>query len=115
MSDFTNTLIQITQSGMGIGSQELGINLISNYLKLINNEIIPPKFIALYNEGVKLVCEGSPVIEHFNILEKKGVKIIVCTTCLRYYNLFEKIEVGIACTMMDIISLQNVANKVINL
>ena len=114
MSDFSNTLLQVTHNGMGHGDDELGLILIANYLKLINEESIPPKFIAFYNRGVELVCEGSPVVEIAKTLEQRGVKLIVCTTCLKFFNLFNKLEVGIPGTMMDIISLQKITERVIN-
>ena len=100
---------------MGHGSDELGLILIANYLKLLNEESALPKFIAFYNDGVKLVCEGSPIVEVAKVLEQRGVKLIVCTTCLKFYNLVDKLEVGIAGTMLDIISLQKIAERVVNI
>lgn len=115
MATLKNTLLQISQYGMGRGDEQLGVTLLTNYLKLINEESEPPRFIALYNSGVKLVCKGSPAIPMLNEIEQKGVKIIVCTTCLKHFNLVQDQEVGIAGTMMDIVELQKVAEKVINL
>lgn len=110
-----NILVQITQNGMGTGSDELGIQLVSNYLHLINEQNELPQFITLYNGGVKLVCEGSPVIEILKVIEKRGTKIIACKSCLNHFGLTEQKEVGIIGTMMDFIELQRVSDKVINL
>ncbi len=110
-----NTLIQINQNGMGHGDEQLGLQLINNYLKLINAENNLPKFITFYNSGVKVMCEGSPAIENLKNLEAAGVKLIACKTCLNHFNLLDKLQVGIAGTMVDIIELQKMADKVINL
>lgn len=110
-----NILLQITQNGMGRGDEALGIQLIENYLILINEESDLPKFIALYNGGVKLISTGSPVVEMIKTLEKKGVKVIACKSCLNHFGLMDKIEAGTVGTMMDIIALQKIADKVINL
>lgn len=110
-----NILIQISQNGMGTGDEKLGLILIKNYLKLINEETNTPRFIALYNAGVKLICKDSVALEELKKLEKKGVKLIACKTCLNHFEIFEKMEVGIAGTMMDIIELQKAADKVITL
>lgn len=110
-----NILIQITQNGMGSGDEELGLILIKNYLKLINEEDKLPRVIAFYNTGVKLVTKDSPVLEEVKILESKGVKLVVCKTCLKHFNLMDDMGAGIQGTMMDIIELQKVAEKVINL
>ena len=115
MKSFKNSLIQITQNGMGKGDEQLGLKLVTNYLKLLNEENELPKFIALYNEGVKLICSDSPTIEIIKAIEKRGVKIIACKTCLKHFNLMDKMEVGIAGTMIDIIELQKAADRVINL
>ncbi len=110
-----NTLIQITQYGMGNGDEQLGLQLVTNYLKLIKEENNLPRFITFYNAGVKLICSGSPVIESLKQLEKSGVKLIACKTCLNHFNLIDKVEIGIPGTMIDIIELQKMAEKVINL
>lgn len=115
MKNNKNTLLQITQNGMGSGDEELGIQLVSNYLKLTSEEMDLPKFISFYNGGVKLICTGSPVIEIIKTMEKKGVKLIACKTCLKHFNLMDKMEAGTAGTMIDIMELQRMADKVISL
>ena len=108
-----NTLIQINQNEMGSGDETLSLILIKNYLKLINEERYVPQVIAFYNAGIKLVCEGSTVLEELKALEARGVKLMVCKTCLNHFNLSDKQVIGIAGTMMDIIEIQKVASKVI--
>lgn len=110
-----NTLIQVTQNGMGTGSEELGLKLITNYFKLLDADGRLPKIIVFYNAGVKIVCEGSPAIEALKNLEQKGVKMLACKTCLDYYKLTDKINIGSIGSMPDIITLQSDASKVINL
>ncbi|MRT94501.1 sulfurtransferase-like selenium metabolism protein YedF [Ancylomarina sp. 16SWW S1-10-2] len=111
----SNTLIQITKNGMGTGSEELGLILISNYLKLSLAGDQLPKIITFYNAGVKLTCEGSPVLDSLKSIEKAGVKMIICKTCLNFFKLQDKLEVGIQGTMPDIMTLQSDADKVVNL
>lgn len=115
MKQLENTLLQITHDGMGMGDEMLGRKLITNYLNLLIGEQRIPKFITLYNGGVKLICEGSPTIEQFKTIEGKGAKIIACKTCLNHFELLNKVQVGIPGTMIDIIELQGLAHKVINL
>lgn len=110
-----NTLLQITNNGMGAGDEELGLLLINNYLKLINEENKLPRFITFYNSGVKLCSTGSPCIDILKVIEERGVKLIACKTCLNHYNILDTMQVGIAGTMMDIVELQKLADKVINL
>lgn len=115
MVNNSNTLIQITQNGMGSGNEDLGLKLIGNYFKLILQEQQLPQFMVFYNAGVKLLCEGSPVIESLREIEAMGVKLIACKTCLDFYNLIPKLQVGTIGSMIDIIDLQNSAQKIIQL
>ncbi len=115
MNSFKNTLIQITHSGMGSGDSELGQLLVTNYLNLLCEEEQPPKVITFYNEGVKLICSGSPALDSLKTLSEKGVKLVACKTCLNHFQLLEKVEIGIPGTMVDIMHFQKVAEKVVNL
>ena len=64
---------------------------------------------------MRLVCEGSPVIEQLNRLASSGVRLIVCSTCLNYYELTDKVKVGIVGRIGDIIEAQEKAEKVIKI
>nr|WP_321355871.1 DsrE family protein [uncultured Draconibacterium sp.] len=115
MKSFKNTLIQITHNGMGSGNEELGQLLVKNYLTLLYEEEELPKVITFYNEGVKLICSGSPALKSLKTLSEKGVKLVACKTCLNQFKLLDKVEVGIPGTMVDIMHFQKVAQKVVNL
>lgn len=110
-----NTLLQINNDGMGQGDPELGLILIQNYLRLLIQEETLPAVIAFYNAGVKLVAEGSPVVDELRAMEEKGVKLIACKTCLNHFGIIDKVQVGIKGTMIDIINLQKEAAKVLTL
>jgi hypothetical protein len=110
-----NTAIVFNNYGMGTASEELRLILAENYLSITLKENQLPSFILFYADGVKLVTEGSPVIETLKAIESKGTKLIVCKTCLNYYNLTEKVMTGIIGTMMDICEIQSNVEKVITL
>jgi len=74
-----------------------------------------PAALCFYTDGVKLVCEGSPAIEGLRNLESKGIRLITCSTCLNYFDLAEKVQVGIVGGMGDILEAQMKADKVITI
>jgi len=115
MHTSNNTLIQITDNGMGRGSEELGLKLITNYFKLLIADNRLPKIIVFYNAGVKLICKNSPIVTPLKEMEKLGVKLIACKTCLDFFEIENQVEVGKIGSMPDIITLQAAADKVINL
>jgi intracellular sulfur oxidation DsrE/DsrF family protein len=110
-----NTIIQITNDGMGKGDPTLQHKLIVKYLELIQMNESLPNAITFYTDGVKMVVEGSPALEQLRALEGKGVHLIVCSTCLEHYGLSDKVQVGIVGGMTDIIEAQVKADKVITL
>jgi intracellular sulfur oxidation DsrE/DsrF family protein len=111
----SNTTILITRNGMGQAEQALQHKLIGTYLKLLDDHNILPGAICFYTEGVYLVVDGSPVLETLQSLEAKGVRLILCSTCLNFFNLIDKVKVGIVGGMGDILEAQRLAEKVITL
>jgi len=49
------------------------------------------------------------------VLEKKGVEVLACQTCLDYYDMKEKMAAGTVSNMPDIIEAMHTAGKVIHL
>jgi sulfur relay (sulfurtransferase) complex TusBCD TusD component (DsrE family) len=111
----SDTVILITRNGMGQAESALQLKLIATYLKLLDENNILPAGICFYTEGVKLAVAGSPVLEQLQSLQAKGVHLILCSTCLSYYNLTGEVQVGIVGGMTDIIELQRRADKVITI
>jgi hypothetical protein len=111
----SETVLLVTRNGMGDGEPELQKKLISTYFKLLDENNILPAAICFYTNGVNLVVPDSPVIDSLKSLEAKGVRLILCSTCLGYYNLMEKVQVGIMGGMTDIIEAQRLAGKVISI
>jgi hypothetical protein len=111
----SETVILITRNGMGEADLTLQQKLISTYLKLLNDNNTLPSVICFYTDGVRLAVKGSPVIDLLKSLEAKGVRLILCSTCLGYFNLTDQVEVGIVGGMTDILEAQRRAGKVISL
>jgi intracellular sulfur oxidation DsrE/DsrF family protein len=115
MADYPSTVILVTHDGMGSATAPLQHRLLKNYLTmLLDNEMIPTA-ICFYGEGVRMVIDSSPVLEELHALQEKGVHLVVCNTCLNYYDHVEQRAVGIAGSMADIVEAQWQADKVITL
>jgi hypothetical protein len=111
----SKTVIIISKNGMGNADEALMQKLIGTYLRLLLENEYLPVAICFYTEGVKLAIEGSPVLAELQKLEEKQVRLILCSTCLNYFDLMDQIQVGIPGGMNDIIEAQWKANKVITL
>jgi hypothetical protein len=111
----SDTVLLITREGLGSADLPLQHKLINIYLDLLIETNLLPAVICFYTEGVKLVVEGSPVLSQLKALEDKGVRLILCQTCLNYFQILDKVQVGIVGGMTDILEAQWKAEKVITL
>jgi hypothetical protein len=113
--DASKSIVIIFRSnGMGESSEQpLKDKLTKTFLTLAKQNPNLPRAICLYTDGVKLACDGSPVLEELRELEAAGVPIISCQTCLNYFNLIDKVQVGIVGGMGDIMTAMWQADTVI--
>ena len=78
----------------GQGDEELGEVLMKSFFYTLT-EIEPElKNIIFMNGGVHLTTEGSPILEHLQFLEQKGVQVLSCGTCLDFFGKKDKLLVG---------------------
>ena len=111
-----NVVLLCTSYGMGCSKHEdLKTRLLEKFCQLLEDMSPLPKAICFYTDGVKLVCEGSPLLGELKKLEDRGVSLVVCKTCLDYYGLTDKVKVGIVGGMPDIMSAMWQADLVISL
>jgi selenium metabolism protein YedF len=111
--DHDSTVVFIRGDAIGRGDEELGSNLMVNFIYHLGKADSFPDVIVLMNAGVKLVVEGSEVLDELHELEGKGVAILACGTCLRYFHLEEKQEVGITSNMPEIVKTLTGASRII--
>ncbi len=101
---------------MGRGEhEELGRVLIRGFFHTLGEVEPLPDAIIFFNSGVKLVVEGSPVVEDLKGLAERGVEILACGTCLGYYELKDKVAVGEVSNMYTIAETLLQAGKVVSL
>jgi len=110
-----SVLLQVIHDGMGVADAELQHTLLRKYFRLLLENSALPGAICFYTSGVKMVVEGSPVLDLLQSLEARGVRLIVCKTCLDHFRLLDQVRVGIIGGMGDIIAAQQLADKVITL
>jgi sulfur relay (sulfurtransferase) complex TusBCD TusD component (DsrE family) len=109
------TIFIFTRNGLGHAPEELQQKLAAKFLQLNLEANTLPAKILFYTDGVKLACEDSPVIDTLRAIKEHGVELILCSTCLDFYGLREKVAVGIVGGMPDIIEAMSAAGKVISL
>ena len=105
----TSKVFLVQSEGLGRGDDQLGKLLMANFLRLLGESKDKPGSIIFWNTGVRLVCEGSIVLDHLKRLEEQGVEVLSCTTCLEYFDLLNKLNIGKPTTMVK--SIQSILNS----
>jgi selenium metabolism protein YedF len=108
-----NFVIVFSSDKMGEGDDDLGHLLISNFIKALKDLDRLPHSILFYNNGVKLVTSTSPVIDNLKDLDKMGVQLHICATCVNHYKLESIIGAGTLSNMYSIAEIMASAGSVI--
>jgi len=109
------TLVFIASPVVGSGDDELGGKLMQNFVSVLPELGSDLWRIILLNGGVHLAIEGSPVLEKLQELEKNGVSILVCGTCLEFFKILDRKQVGETTNMLDVVTSMQLADKVLTI
>ena len=94
--------IVVNSEVMGCGSDELGATLMGSFLRKLWGSKEKPERILFYNSAVKLMAEGSPVLDALDGLADAGVDLIACGTCVTFFDLKDKMVIGRISDMNEI-------------
>ena len=98
---------------MGSGDEKLGKKLMKAFIYALTSQDVLPDRVICYNRGAFLTTEDPDTVRDLQKLEKEGTVIMTCGTCLDYYGLKEKLQVGIISNMYDIVEALMNASSVI--
>jgi selenium metabolism protein YedF len=115
MEKSSSNVVLVTSDRLGTGSEELGKILMKAFLNTLWDASPRPGKILFMNDGVWLTVEGSEVLDTLHLLENEGVEIYSCGTCLAYYELTEKLDVGMVTNMYETVESLLSSDKVIRI
>ena len=109
-------VLVVSSEYMGRGEhEELGNILVRAFFHTLSEVEPLPQTIVFFNSGVKLVAEGSPILEDLEALAEQGIEILACGTCLEYYGLKDKLAAGEISNMYTIAETMLGAGRVVKL
>lgn len=108
-------VVFITTDKLGEGDERLGTILMKAFLNTLHDSEPKPEKVIFINNGVKLSTEGSEMLDSLGALAEDGVQIISCGTCLTYYDILDKLKIGIVGNMYDIVNVLLEAGKIIKI
>ncbi len=108
-------VLAISSDAMGSGADDLGRILMRSHLHVLAEAPRHPDVIVMFNSAVKLAVRSSPALDDLSSLAEQGAKILLCGTCLSYFDLKDQVAAGEISNMHDITEAMLGADKVINL
>lgn len=108
-------VILISSDKLGEGDSKLGATLMKSYMYALSESDKLPSDLLFINSGVKLVVEGSEVLESLKKLTERGVSLASCGVCLDFYGVKDKLAIGEITNMYTIIEKMNTADNTIKL
>jgi len=109
----SNVVIAIQRNRLGDGAEELGTLLIKAFINTLPEVTVKPKTLVFLNSGIFLTINESTVLDSLKKLENNGTEILVCGTCLDYYQKKAELAVGRISNMYDILERLSQASHVI--
>jgi len=98
-------VLLIKSDTMGDAPRELGVKLIGAFFRKLCLNKDKPHWVIFYGTGVKLMTSESPIMDALEILSSSGVDLLACGTCVRYFDLEDKIAVGRVSSMDEVVSI----------
>lgn len=109
----TDTVVVISSDVMGSGDDDLGRLLLKAFINTLTKTDMLPSRILFYNSGVKIAAAGSGSDDDLEFLFNNGVELLICGTCVNYFELQGKIKTGIISNMFDIVNILNNAGRIV--
>lgn len=106
-------VVVLSANTMGSGDEQLGKKLMKAFIFALTNQDEVPEKVICYNSGAYLTTEDPDTIKDLKSLEEAGTVVMTCGTCLDFYGLKEKLQVGIVSNMYDIVEAQMQAGLII--
>ena len=113
-----DSVILVTRAGLGTtpaGDESFGVEMLDNFFHTLEKQPEKPAAICFYTEGVKLLSPDSQVAMGVKLLERLGIRIVACGTCLDHFKVGPSLAAGQRGTMVEIVQLISSAAKVITI
>ena len=95
-------IVVLSSDKMGEGDPQLGTVLMKGFLNSLHEQQVLPTHIVFYSSGVKLTKVDSGVSNSLKSLVESGVEILICGTCVDFYDIRNQLAVGKISNMFTI-------------
>lgn len=107
-------VVYVGNDCMGRGDDALGTMLIRGFLRTWIDVKPQPWRMIFINAGVKLTTVDDEAVDALSLLAERGVEVLSCGTCLKHFDLEDKLKVGKVTNMFEVIETLTQAGKVVS-
>ena len=101
-ADQQHFVVAFKSDKMGSGDDQLGSLLIKAYINTLVENDNKPAALVFYNAGVLLAAEDSDTAPALQVLEEQGVELLLCGTCVEFFDLKQRLAAGTISNMYAI-------------
>lgn len=105
----------VGSSTFGQGAEELGRILIKGLVYAFSQADEVLHRIVFFNDGARLTCEGSEMLDDIRELERRGCEVLTCGTCLDFHGIKDRLAVGGVTNLYAISEIALGPDKVVTL
>lgn len=107
------TVAILSSDRMGDGDDELGAILMKGFVFALTQLDTLPDTVLLYNGGARLSIQDAPTLGDLVAMEKAGVRIMTCGTCLNHFGIVDRLGVGEVTNMYNIVEEMQGAARIL--
>jgi hypothetical protein len=105
MAEGRRKVFLIGGEAIGRGDDNMGYEILMGLVESLGKRDDLPEAIVFWNMAVNLLAEGSPLVPRLKALEEKGLKIFAGRFCLTDLCIADRVAVGQAASMDEILGL----------
>ena len=107
------SLVYLFESDYIGRNRELGKVLVNGFLNAIISLPKRESRVIFISNGVRLTTKGSYVLDTLSKLKESGFEILICGTCLDFFKIRDKVQIGTISNALEIMEALTNADKVI--
>lgn len=106
-------VVVLKSQEMGSEDANLGRLLMRAFLNTVAESDKLPQTVIIYSGGIRLALVGTDTARSLAKLEEKKVEVIICGTCVDFYQLKESIKIGTISNMFVIVEKMANATNIV--
>ena len=91
----------------------MGKVLVNGFLNAITSLPKRESRVIFISNGVRLTTKGSYVLDTLSKLKESGFEMLICGTCLDFFKIRDKVQIGTISNALEIMEALTNADKVI--